>query len=505
MLRTGLPEYACGGYYARGLLVHYLGALLQLGGMSPELSLRLIAAVSSLIVLPAAFILGRRAGGFAIGLVTVTVLALSVWEVEMARFARMYAPFAAVFAWYVVFFLKYTLDKETRALWPMIVLSVVGALVWEGGVFLAALNVLPPIMNHADGRLSRRDWRYLAGTALLVPPLFWLATNNLRIYSRENPWPPGWTDPPTSHLMVGGLKTGSELLTTLSAHPLWLLSALVPLLCLALALRCVWGFRSRWLTALGLLAALSAAAVHQFLLCGAIILLLLLLRLLGWRELFTRSAWPLGAAVVVSAAFWIAYGLATNDWHANPDQSLARTLAPLAYEFVRYPDFALVVARPLARAVPALSLALLALIMAACIRAVMKDKEPLTAERVILILLILMLLAASASHPPRYETRYVFFLYPLAVVIALATLARGANALLRAAPPERWTSAALAAAAGLVGFALTEDFQPHHLLHVDSAAINFRSRPETRNRQSLHWTQQCACRCAVAGAKHCRV
>ena len=210
VLRSGLPEFACGGYYARGLLVQYLGALLQLGGMSPELSLRLIAAISSLIVLPAAFILGRRAGGFATGLVTVTVLALSVWEVEMARFARMYAPFQAVFCWYVVFFLKYTLDREARALWPMIVLSVVGALVWEGGVFLAALNLLPPIVNHANGRFSRRDWRYLAGTALLVPPLYLLATNNLRMYSREYPFPPGWTGPATSHLFVSGLKAGTR-------------------------------------------------------------------------------------------------------------------------------------------------------------------------------------------------------------------------------------------------------------------------------------------------------
>ncbi len=425
VLRTGLPEFACGGYYARGLLVQYLGALLQLGGMSPELSLRLIAAVSSLIVLPAAFILGRRAGGFATGLVTVTVLALSVWEVEMARFARMYAPFQAVFVWYVVFFLKYTLDKETRALWPMIVLSVVGALVWEGGVFLALLNLLPPILNHAGGRLARRDWRYLAGTALLVPPLYLLATNNLRMYSREYPFPPGWTDPAASHLFVSGLKAGSAPLTTLSAHPLWLLLGLVPLLFLALALRWVWGFRSRWITGLGLLATLGAAAAHQFLLCGAIILLLLLLRLVGWRELFTRAAWPFGAAVAVSAAFWIAYGLATSDWRANPDQSLVQTVALLAYEFVRFPDFALEVALPWARAVPILGLALFVLITAACIRVIRNEAVQLTAERVILIVLVLLLLAASASHPPRHETRYVYFLYPLAVVIALVTLARG--------------------------------------------------------------------------------
>jgi hypothetical protein len=474
VLRTGLPEYACGGYYARGLLVQYLGALLQLGGMSPELSLRLIAAVSSLAVLPAAYILGRRAGGITTGLLTVTVLALSVWEVEMARFARMYAPFQAVFVSYVIFFLRYTLDKEARALWSMIVLSVVGALVWEGGVFLAALNLLPPIVNHAGGRLSRRDWRYLAGTALLVPPLFLLATNNLRMYSREYPFPPGWTGPATSHFFVSGLKAGTAPLTTLPAHPFWLVLALVPLLCFALALRWVWGFRSRWITALGLLAALGAAAAHQFLLFGVIILLLLLLRLLGWRELFSRASWPFGAAVAVSAAFWIAYGLATSDWRANPDQSLPQTVALLGYEFVRFPDFALEIARPWAKAVPILGLALFVLITAACIRVIRNEDAELTAERVILIILVLLLLAASASHPPRHETRYLFFLYPLAVIIALMALARASAMVVRAASWQPQAGAIAAAALGLAGFALTEDFQPYHLLNVDTASINFR-------------------------------
>jgi len=83
-------------------------------------------------------------------------------------------------------------------------------------------------------------------------------------------------------------------------------------------------------------------------------------------------------------------------------------------------------------------------------------------------------LSQRSTVPPRHETRYVFFLYPLAVVTALVTLARGSGVLLRAASGEKWTRAAVAAAAGLAGFALTEEFQPYHLLNVDSEAIHFR-------------------------------
>jgi len=473
ILRAGLPEYLCGGFYTRGLLVQYLAALLQLGGLSPELSIRLIAAASSLIALPAAFILGRRMGGRVIGLLAVTVLALSVWEVEMARFARMYAPFQAVFLWYAVFFVKYTVDRESRALWPMVGLSLVGILVWEGGVLLAATNLLPPFLISPSGQLTRRNLRYLTGVAVLLLAMYLFATSHLRIFSDESPFPPGFVDPEVKQV-VSGLATGTAPWTTLSAHAAWWVFAAVPLVALGLGLRWALKFRARWVTAIGLGAALLAAALHQFGLVAALILLLLLMRMLIWRELFSRAALPFGAAIALSAAFWIAYGLATTDWRAAPEQSMFDLMVLLGYEFVRFPDFAVDVALPWARAVPVLGLVLFVLIAAACIRLIIREESELTAERVVLILLVCLLLAASASNPPRLETRYVFFLYPLTVIIALVTLARAVEAVSRLFRIGAGRSALLASLAALVGFGFTEDFDLHHLRYVDSRAIHFR-------------------------------
>ena len=67
------------------------------------------------------------------------------------RFARMYAPFQALFAWYTVYFIRYTVDREARAVWPMLGLSLVGTFVWEGGVLLAVTNLLPPLFNARSG------------------------------------------------------------------------------------------------------------------------------------------------------------------------------------------------------------------------------------------------------------------------------------------------------------------------------------------------------------------
>jgi hypothetical protein len=158
VLHFGIPQFPCGGLYVRGLLLQYATAGLQWAGLSAELAPRLIAAVSSLVALPAVYRIGRRLGGPETGLLAVAVLGLSVWEIEIGRFGRMYAPFQALFAWYVVFFLEYVIDRKGRALAPLLILSVLGLAVWEGGVFLVLTNFLPPFIAHPDGRLSRRDW-----------------------------------------------------------------------------------------------------------------------------------------------------------------------------------------------------------------------------------------------------------------------------------------------------------------------------------------------------------
>jgi hypothetical protein len=142
----------------------------------------------------------------------------------------------------------------------------------------------------------------------------------------------------------------------------------------------------------------------------------------------------------------------------------------LAYEFVRVPDFVREVAMPWARTVPVLGLTLASGVGVACIQAARRPAQTPPAMRVLLALFIFLLLAASASHPPRHETRYVFFLYPLAVVIALATLARTADRLCDSAQ----TRVLVTTLVGLLLFGLSEDFRPRHLWLIDSEAVNFR-------------------------------
>jgi len=399
LLHFGIPEFPCGGLYVRGLLLQYLSAALQWAGASAELAPRLLAALSSLLVLPAVYSIGRRLGGREVGLVAVCVLALSVWEVEIGRFGRMYAPFQALFVWYVFFFLRYVIDRERRALVPMLVLSGLGFAVWEGGIFLVLTNFLPPLVAHPDGRLSRRDWLYLAGCSLLLIPAYILTLADLRMSGEEPALPPNYVEPPDG-ASLSRLDAAVMPLKTLSAHLGWAIVALLPVSCaLYAALQQMRGLMrapAKPLATLSLLAVLVCAATHQFQLAVGIVIICLLLGVLDLRRLISRELRPLHIALLAFVVFWITFGIATSDWHA-PGLSPLHKIFLLGYEFVRFPDTVRQVAMPWARTVPLLSLGLFVLVGAACLHACVRFGDTSPQERVLLALFVILLLGAAAA------------------------------------------------------------------------------------------------------------
>jgi hypothetical protein len=468
VLHSGIPAFPCGGLYIRGLLLQYASALLEVGGLSAELAPRLLAAVSSLLTLPAAYLIGRRLGGRDAGLIAVAVLALSIWEIEIGRFGRMYAPFQALFAWYVVSFLSYVIDGNRRALVPMIMLSVLGLAVWEGGIFLVLTNLLPPFIATPSGRLSRGDWQYLAACSLLLIPAYALTMLDLRTAWSEPILPPDYVEPPDQPSM-SRLDAAVMPWTTLSSHPGWAIAALLPLgLVLYAGIR-QWRTQPTPLAVLAMLLVLACAALQQFELAAGLAVIPILLGVINGRALLGPASRPLHVALSACLIFWIAFGLATHDWHAQGLSTL-KTVFLLGYEFVRFPDAVRQIAMPWARTVPLLAAGLFVLTAACCLRACLRLQDASPAERALLAMFVILLLAASAADPPRHETRYVFFLYPLAVIFSILTVGRALRALLG---PTR-VAAGAAVAACLALFMLSEDFRPAHLWNIDTEAVNFR-------------------------------
>ncbi|HSY04847.1 MAG TPA: hypothetical protein VK803_02805 [Steroidobacteraceae bacterium] len=464
LLRHGWPAFDCGGSYTRGLLLQYLTAPLSLVGVSWESAPRIVSAICSLLGLPAVFVVGRRVGGPAVGLLALTVIALSVWETEMARFGRMYAPFQAVFLWYLVFFLRRTVDRDSRAAVPMVILTIIGALLWEGGVLLALANLLPVLLQRRSLRLSKAEWRGMLLHFALFVVLYAFVTTDFRALGGTAALPLDYDsaapDPAAAVPSLWAALLGSRV---------WLALSLIPVAASVAALRTLWLRRADYLPALGLTAALLAALAHQFLAAAAVLLLMCLLRFIPWSQLASHRARGIYAAIGVWAVFWLS--LAWASWHPPAVGLFANELLAFLDPLVSVPDFVNQVARPWAGAVPMLGAGLLLLLGVAVIRVLRRDEPGVSDERAVLVVVICLLLAACASHPPRHETRYVFFLYPAVIVVAISVLAALAREIARR---RRIPADALTALLCLGAFALSEDFQPRHLLQIDRAATIFK-------------------------------
>jgi hypothetical protein len=456
VLRSGLPAFPCGGYYTRGLIYQYVVAALRLIGWTPEFAGRFVAATSSLAVLPAAYLLGKRLQSALGGWLAVIILSVSVWEIEMARFARMYAPFQAVFAWYLVAYLRFTVERRAAALGWMAALSLFGVLVWEGGVLLGVANLFAILAASDGARLERRDWGRLALLGALLGALY-LATRDLR----------GFADAPAIPGVAAGIAaTPLQLIgawfAPLGRHPGWALGLLVPLAFVTSALRWIAGFRGRPLAAAGLAAALAAAAVHAFGVVADVLLVMLLLRLVERRALAWRSARYFWLALGGFLAFWLTVDMAAGT------ASTAGVLKDIV-SLVGFPDIYDHVFKPWLRTVPVLSASLFVAFAYWCWRCIAADRTRPDAAALLVSVTIVLVLAVGATPTDRIETRYTFFLYPLLIVLAVGAQLRfvGTHGKVR-------IPALVTACVPLLCFAATEDFQPQHVRDVDSARVNYR-------------------------------
>jgi hypothetical protein len=466
VLHHGLPLFDCGGLYGRGLLLQYSAALLNLLGVSAETAPRWVSAVCGLLMMPAVYVSGRRVADPATGLLVVTVLALSVWETEFSRFGRMYAPFQAVFAWYVVCFLRRTVDDDRAAAPWLAVLTVLGALLWEGGVLLALANLLPILIRQRSLTLSKPQWRESAAFIVLLAAVYWFDTTEFRFLETVPSLPPDYA-PGTGDLLLDPWRTVPSLWELLRAHPAWLAFFAMPLLAAGFALRALWARRRGDWATLVLLAALTGALAHQFVVSGAVLLLAALLRLTPARELTSATARTVYVAVAVSALFWAIFSY--RYW--NPPAATALTHLPFwfLYPLLSFPDIVSQMLRPWGSAVPHLGAGLLILLGLATAQTLAANEPGTSSRRALLILLLVMLLATCASDSPRHETRYLFYLYPTALILAFAAVGQLLGTRVRGpATPVAVAGACLAL------FMLSEDFQLRHLLYVDQPAVLYR-------------------------------
>lgn len=473
----GLPKLACGGYYTRGLLLQYLSAPLLGLPPAPEAWLRAVPVVSNLLVLPALYLLareliGREAGGRTAGAIAVALFSLSVWETEMARFARMYAPFQALFVWHLLYLRRALARPDEaargRARWAMYALSATSILVYEGAVFLVALNFVALARDRARAGLAH----------LAVPPaLFVLAYLYIRTDFRHLGAPPALPG-----ALRGGGAGGSLPLDlprlmhgALGDAPVFL--ALLVALVLAGAALVIGEARARrgrprseTLPAIALPALLVAlGTAHQYALAALVLACAWLAggcapavdpRAIPPRRRVALSAW-----LAASVGFWVAFA------RLGPGGAGVESWRALAVALAGYPDALREIALPWLGAMPA-TCALAALAIAAGVAGrLVPAGAPLAAYRGSAALLLGLGALTAALAQPYVSIRYTFFLYPPVLVLMAVPLAGLARRAAGSPAGARLAPAAVLVAAVLV----SDDVSFAHLLQVDGERAIYRT------------------------------
>jgi hypothetical protein len=144
ILEKGVPELPSGMIYLRGgLFSHLMAASASVFGFS-EFALRLPAALFGIALIVAAYLFASALFGRVVGLVTAALLAISFWDIDLARYARFYSAFSVCYVLTLYAIWRFRVTAQSTA----------------GGVLCVALAVLT---------LSLHDLAYSLALAFFYP------------------------------------------------------------------------------------------------------------------------------------------------------------------------------------------------------------------------------------------------------------------------------------------------------------------------------------------------
>jgi len=463
ILVSGLPKYQYGGYYLRGLLYQYLAAPFLHFFSSDEFYLRVIPAIFNILAMPPLYWIGKRLSGVSGASIVVAIFSLSLWEIEFSRFARMYILFQAVFIWYIVFLVKVLIDKDRKSVNWMYFLSALSIFIYEGSIFLIALNFLPLILN---GKNNRK----LDVLVSVVLVFFAYLFNTIDFTHLGTP--PALPADAIVHVSKGGfIYIPTFLFATLPKTIFWIISFAFLFL-----LDCFSGvtilkndvFTIKARICLFFLIILSFFNLFGLLaLCG---ILFILVHWLTWKDFKKHVPWIFLFTIIFNFIYWVGFCFITSEWKQAIVSTTSSTPGKLVFALLNYPHIINNIVLPWARAIPVLS-AILFISLCIGIFVLTRSSYESRALGELLFTILLILVSIIGMFNLRYHlTRYTFFLYPIIIVLFVAFSKEIFEFIIR----NRQISLLVFASATMFLFSLSEDFELNHLINIDKKEINYR-------------------------------
>jgi len=458
LLHAASPAMDCGVNVSSVLMPALYAAGMGIWPGAEEGFLRGMHIVFSLSALPVLYGLARHAMGAAAGLVLLTMMMLSGWEVETARHLSLEGPFQALLIWYLWFFYRYTVVMRQHAFVGMLLTSGLAFLIDSHGLFLSVLNFLPFLIH---GEVRRKLFPILALGLLAVA----VAS---RFYLQG------------AAAVIGAVTLPPSLLNGLADAGLWQGLAGV-LLLLSVGFVCYRVAQDKSflpVSRLVLLLSFLSALVHMFTVAWVILVLALsldLIRLSSFRQ--PAMQWWL-AAMVSCAIYWPVFAMTQTHWYARFDGPDFDPVRQMLLLFFQYPDFYGAFAATWLDAMPKFTAVLLAIIAAGWCFVMLRPNAPAYGFRMLFTVALLLAVAVSvmAQTEPGHSG---FILYPLVLLLAM-------YAALLLLPGHSNGGQWLALPLFLLLFIAAEDFQWNYLKEVaDNQKIESSRAPNTDGKQAF--------------------
>jgi len=466
ILETGLPKFEFGGFYLRGLLYQYLAAPLVYLFSNDEFALRLVPLLSNMLALPALFLLSRRISVVPVACVTLAYFSLSIWEIEFARFARMYAPFQALFIWYVYFLYRAFFEQNKRAAAWMHGLSLAALFLHEAGIFLLVLNFLPLIKKHNELPL---EWRQIFAKAVLLLIGVLFISIDFRYLGRSNFLPAEFAGQVDRSMII----QAPFLISAIAKNFQWMLPYCILLAFCGYTLFVI--LREKELVFWSKLAWTMIVILSIFNQFGLLLMIggiALLLGLPGFRQTAGRPNRMALTAVGLNFVFFLAFGVLSSDWAILGSQHAPPSFENLLEIFFKFPDLYNMAILPWFQVLPVLT-ALSAGLIFWVLATTLARKSAHSFEGFYFLCAVCLIagIFVGMANTKYITTRYTFFLYPLVILLAVESLFQVSKLI---GSSNRRVITVFLFFAVLLPF-VTKDFNLTHLLRVDSPEINFRT------------------------------
>lgn len=468
ILKYGIPKFEVSGYYERGILYQYISAFLINIGIKTEFAARIMPVVSNILIFPPLIILAKKISGKTLALIVTILVSFSLWEIEFARFARMYAPFQSLFIWYSYFLYLVIVEQKFNKWKWLFILSFISIFIYEGSIFILVLNFIPFLWFR---RLKLRQ--FIISVLLFVGNFFYLRIN-FRMMGAKDLMPQEAINYHATLKSTGGLVKIPDLLVT----TIWsdTLSSILFILVLLFNLFIIYKIIK--LSQLSIIAKISIPVIvlstlmNQF---GLAIILVLIMILVKWIELKNkyRSTFKyLWAISLVNLIFWSIYSFTANSWYSlypdfAPDTNVA-ILKRIFVLFFNYPGtystFWLFYTT-----IPNLTFLIIIVFSFGLFIYIKSSNGKKNSIRFLLVITIFSSILTTYLVSGK-ETRYIFYLYPIILLLVSISICQISIIVFRSPIKNNILTIILT----FIFMLISEDYNFKHITNIDTPEYNFR-------------------------------